>query len=161
MREWLNSEEGVETAIRLSNHIVKRYNGHNWYSSRSGRLLQPELLSMTYLSMDKVIDYYDPERGTIKTFLWATVPREVFRMVQKDLLNHVEYEEWMEETYDEPIDMKEIIQTLPQPRRDRFSMHLEGYTYKEIKEKHNISTSMVYKDINLAQQQLRKELLNE
>lgn len=157
MIEWVNSDEGVETAIRLSNHIVKRYQGHNWYQTRDPRLLQPELLSMTYLSMVKVIDKYDPKRGSIKTFLWATVPREVFRMVQKDLMNHVEFEEWMEEEYNPPVDMKELIKNLPEPRRDRFRMHLEGYTYKEIKEKHNISTSMVYKDIQLAQEQMRKE----
>lgn len=62
------------------------------------------------------------------------------------------------EVYEEPIDMMEVIKNLPEPRRDRFRMHLEGYTYHEIKEEHNISTAMVYKDIKLAREQLREEL---
>lgn len=158
MNEWLNSDEGVETAIRLSNHIVKKYQGHSWFTSRSGeRLLQPEILSITYLSMDKVLSKFDPTRGTVKTFLWKAVPREVFRQVKKELYDYQEYEDWMQE-YNEPIDTYELIESLPPQRRERFKMHLEGYTYKEIKEEHNISTSMVYKDIELAREHLRKEL---
>lgn len=133
--------------------------------------LAEEVLQDTFLKIWDNIDYYDPGKGKLFTWMRRLAhnlaidrvrSREFQNMMKTDSDEYFVYEEKGElvtETYQDHIGLNKVIETLPEECRVVLDYsYFKGYTMTEIAKEFNLPTGTVKTRLRKAMKLLRTEI---
>lgn len=93
LEEWKKTEAPVVYSMRLANMIIKEkpylYDLLGGQDSKkygtSLEVINPDLLSYTYLMIGHMIDKWDPDRASLNTYIYGFVKMNTVREIYKDI----------------------------------------------------------------------------
>lgn len=142
----------VKENIGLVKRVVRSFSPQDYHEFE-------DFYSCGLLGLLKAIRTHDESKGKLSTYAWTIIKREIINHIKSELFEQKKKYEWAKYKLGESDAHTRFEEYLPLLLDDEHSileMRREGYTFKEIGEKHNISSCGAYLKVSEVQRKIKR-----